>query len=80
VSLAVLEAVIAGLLTAAVVYVRARNSQREYFTKRLKAERLRGEYFLFLGRVGEYAEGDDHERLRLLRRRIRDLELQKEET
>ncbi len=80
IALAVPEAVIAGLLTSALVYVRGRNAQREYFTRRLKAERLRSEYFLFLSRVGEYAEEDDDKRRRVLHRRMREVDLLPEDT
>jgi len=80
IALAVPEAVIAGLLTSALVYVRGRNAQREYFTRRLKAERLRSEYFLFLSRVGDYAEGDDDKRRRVLHRRTREVDLLREDT
>ncbi len=80
IALAVPEAVIAGLLTSALVYVRGRNAQREYFTRRLKAERLRSEYFLSQSRVGEYAEGDDDKRRRVLHRRMREVDLLPEDT
>ena len=43
VALAITEAVVAGVLAGATVYIRGRNAQREYFTTRLKAERLRAE-------------------------------------
>jgi len=79
-ALAAPEAIIAGLLTSALVYVRGRNAQREYFTRRLKAERLRSEYFLFLSRVGEYAEDDDDKRGRILQRRTREVDLGREAT
>jgi Protein of unknown function (DUF4231) len=67
------EALVAGTLAAAVAYVRGRRAQREYFTTRLKAERLRGEYFLFLGRVPPY-DVDDAERLRRLREHVSTIE------
>lgn len=68
------EALVAGTLAAAVAYVRERQAQREYFTTRLKAERLRGEYFLFLGRVPPYDLDDDAERLRRLREQVSKVE------
>jgi hypothetical protein len=80
IALAVPEAIIAGLLASVLVYVRGRNAQREYFTRRLKAERLRSEYFLFLSRVGDYAEKDNDTRRRLLHRRTREVALGREET
>ena len=70
----VAEALVAGTLAAAVAYVRGRQAQREYFTTRLKAERLRGEYFLFLGRVSPYDLDDDHERLQRLRKQVSTIE------
>jgi hypothetical protein len=74
--LAIPEAVLAGLLAGTTVYIRGRNAQRAYFTSRLKAERLRAEYFLVLAHAGDYAGVDDSERRRLLRRRIRAIESQ----
>jgi Protein of unknown function (DUF4231) len=64
------EALVAGMLAAAVAYVRGRQAQREYFTTRLKAEQLRSEYFLFLARVPPYDMDDDDERLRGLRDQV----------
>jgi SLOG in TRPM, prokaryote/Protein of unknown function (DUF4231) len=80
VALAIPEAILAGLLAGATVYIRGRNAQREYFTARLKAERLRAEYFLALAHAGDYAGVDDSERLRFLRRRIRAIESHQEES
>jgi len=68
------EAIVAGTLAAAVAYVRGREAQREYFTTRLKAERLRGEYFLFLGRVPPYDLDHWDERLRRLRNQVNTIE------
>lgn len=68
------EALVGGLLAAAVAYVRGRQAQREYFTTRLKAERMRGEYFLFLGRVPPYDLDDDAERLGRLRAQVSTIE------
>ena len=67
VTLAITEAVVAGVLAGATVYIRGRNAQREDFTSRLKAERLRAEYFLALAHCGDYAVSDDAERLVRLR-------------
>jgi len=74
VALALPEALLAGLLAGTVVYIRGRNAQGLYATNRLRAERLRSEYFLFLARAGRYAEQDDHVRFDLLRRQVRELE------
>ena len=58
------QAVIAGLLTGLTALVRARHAQEGYLTARLKAERIKSEFFLFMGRVGGYAENGREERLR----------------
>jgi Protein of unknown function (DUF4231) len=66
------EAVLgAGLLALAGLSQRLR-AQEEYFTTRQRAELLRSEAFLFLGRVGRYA--DDHQRVRALRRRVAEIQ------
>jgi hypothetical protein len=70
----VAEAIVAGALAAAVAYVRGSEAQREYFTTRLKAERLRGEYFLFLGHLPPYDHDDPEERVRRLRREVATIE------
>jgi hypothetical protein len=57
-------AVLAGLLTGLTAIVRARRAQQGYLTARLKAERIKSEYFLFLARAGAYAGADPAERLR----------------
>lgn len=57
-------AVLAGLLTGLTAVVRARRAQQGYLTARLKAERIKSEYFLFLARAGAYAGADPAERLR----------------
>lgn len=66
----IVEALVAGALAGAVSYVRGRQAQRDYFTSRLKAERLRSEYFLFLGRVAPYDTTGDDERLARLRQQL----------
>lgn len=68
----VVEGIIATLLTAVAVIARQTESQKKYFSKRLKAEMLRGEYFLFLGRLGAYK--DDASRVRNLIRRVAEIE------
>jgi Protein of unknown function (DUF4231) len=54
------EAVLAAGLTAVAFRAQALRAQERYFTNRLKAEMLRGEYFRFLGRIGPYAEDREH--------------------
>lgn len=48
------EAVIAAVLAGVAQYARSSKSQERYFSSRLKAEALRGEYFRFLGRIGDH--------------------------
>ena len=58
VGIAVTQAVLTGLLTGLTVHIRSRRAQRGYLTARLKAERTKSEFFLFLARSGEYARAD----------------------
>ena len=53
--LAALQAVLTGLLAGLTVLVRSRRAQQGYLTARLKAERIKSEFFLFLARAGDYA-------------------------
>jgi Protein of unknown function (DUF4231) len=69
-AIGVAEALVAGALAGALSYVRDRDAQHDYFTSRLKAERLRGEYFLFLGHVRPYDTDDDDDRLARLRSQV----------
>src|SRR2546430_4706145 len=62
----VVEASLAALLVALGQRTRAIKAQERYFTNRLKAELLRGEYHRFLGRIGPYADGNH--RVQLVRR------------
>jgi hypothetical protein len=68
----VAEAVVAGFLTSVSYIAREFNEQKKYFSGRLKTETLRGEYFLFLGRMGNYA--NDADRAQSLIRRVADIE------
>lgn len=63
-----LESVLAAALGGGIVVATLRTNQRGYYTNRLKAERLRSEYFLFLGRQGHYA--DPHSRRDALQARV----------
>jgi hypothetical protein len=58
VGLAVAQAVLAGALAGLTVLIRSRRAQHGYFTARLKAEQIKTEFFMFLGRVGNYAGPD----------------------
>jgi hypothetical protein len=68
--LGIVGALVAGALAGALTYVRGSETQREYLTARLQAERLRSEYFLFLGRVPPYETGEDDDRLGRLREQV----------
>jgi hypothetical protein len=57
--LAVFGALLSGFLVGVAVLVRDRRAQRGYLNARLKAERMKSEYFLFLAGVGEYASAHD---------------------
>jgi Protein of unknown function (DUF4231) len=67
-------AVLAGLLTGLTAQVRARRAQQGYLTARLKAERIKSEFFLFLARAGAYAGDDREQRLRQQAEDIADAE------
>jgi len=58
------QAVLTGVLTGLTALVRGRRAQQGYLTARLKAERIKSEFFLFLGRAGGYNGADRAERLR----------------
>jgi len=70
--LAVAQAVLAGLLAGLTVVVRSRRAQHGYLDARLKAERVKSEFFLFLGRVGAY--GDEARRVPALLAQVDDIE------
>ncbi len=67
----IVEAALAAVLAAVALRARELKAQERYFTNRLKAETLRGEYFLFVGRVGHYT--DDRYRIQRLIRRVADV-------
>lgn len=67
----IIESVLAAVLAAMALRAQTTHAQERYFTDRLKAEKLRAEYFLFLGRVGIY--GDAEDRLPNLIRRVADI-------
>jgi hypothetical protein len=67
----IIESVLAAVLSAVALRLQGTHAQERYLNDRLKAERLRTEYFLFLGRVGAYA--DEQERLPCLIRRVADI-------
>jgi SMODS and SLOG-associating 2TM effector domain 3 len=55
---AVVQAVVTGLLAGVTVLARGQHAQRGYLTARLKAERIKSEFFLFLGCAAGYDDGD----------------------
>ena len=69
--LGVLEAALGLLLVAISRRAQRFNAQETYLTQRLKAELLRGEYFLYLGRLGLYA--DPQQRGQQLVRRVKEI-------
>jgi hypothetical protein len=72
--LGIAEAIVAGSLAPLAVAARSGRSHRAYFTNRLKAERLRSEYFVFLIGGAEYDGVDDERRVEILRKRIATIE------
>jgi hypothetical protein len=66
----ILGALVAGFLGTVTTIVRGQDAQTQYLTTRLKAERLRGEYFLFLGRLAPYDAQDQAQRRRALRDKV----------
>jgi Protein of unknown function (DUF4231) len=64
----VAEFLVAGGLSAVAFRQRELRARDRYSAGRLKAEALRGEYFLFLGRLGRYAH--ERERVPHLIRRV----------
>ena len=64
------EAIVGAFVAGAVVYMRGRRFQQTYLTKRLQAERLKSQYYLYLARSGSYAVEDDSERGKLLARTL----------
>ena len=61
--LAVPQAGLTGLLAGLTVLVRSRRAQHGYLSARLKAERIKSEFFLFLTQAAPYASGDRVTRL-----------------
>jgi SMODS and SLOG-associating 2TM effector domain 3 len=70
------QAFVAFALSAALVYLELGGAQRDYLLGRVKAERLRSEYFQFLGRLAPYDGVDDEARVERLRRRVHEIEVE----
>jgi hypothetical protein len=58
------QTVVTGLLTGVASLVSGGRAQQGYLDARLRAERFKSEFFLYLGRAGDYAGPDAAERLR----------------
>jgi SLOG in TRPM, prokaryote/Protein of unknown function (DUF4231) len=63
----VAEAVVAAAVSGVTVYARGRRFQQTYLHKRVAAERMKSQYYLYLTRAGIYGVDDDGERDRRLR-------------
>lgn len=64
------EGIVGAFVAGTVVYMRGRRFQQTYLTKRLQAERLKSQYYLYLARAGAYAVEDDARRAKLLKRTL----------
>ncbi|HEX4949170.1 MAG TPA: DUF4231 domain-containing protein [Blastocatellia bacterium] len=71
----VAESIVAAMLTTLGFLVQRLDAQKKYYSNRLKAELLRGEYFLFLGRIGAY--NNDNSRQQTLIRRVVEIQSEK---
>jgi hypothetical protein len=70
------EAFLAAFLAAVAFYAKAQGSQSKYLGERLKAERLRAEFFLFLSRAVPYITSSDPGRL--LEQRVVDIDTEEQ--
>lgn len=61
------EAVVAAAVSGITVYARGRRFQQTYLNKRVAAERIKSQYYLYVTRAGIYGVDDDSERHRRLR-------------
>ena len=62
-------AIVAAFLGSATLVLNSFHYQERYMNSRLVAEELRGEYFLFLGRLGHY-KAESRERIERLKERV----------
>jgi hypothetical protein len=69
--LGVAQALLTGVLAGLTVLVRSRRAQQGYLNARLKADRIKSEFYLFLARVGDY--GGDAATV-LLEQHVEDIE------
>ncbi len=63
----IIEGILATLLAILTHLSKRLKAQEDYFTNRLKAEALRSEYFLFLGRIDHYVDNNDRYQQLILR-------------
>jgi hypothetical protein len=69
----VTEGILAALLAGASAFLGKFSPHGRYLNTRLAAEQLRSEYFLFLGRLGRYA--NDQDRIRNLIMRVAEIKV-----
>ncbi len=72
----IIGAIVAALLGGVIALSRAFNHHERYLNARLAAERLRSEYFLFLGQFGQYSDKQD--RIQKLIQRVADIKIKGE--
>ncbi|MFD2093560.1 DUF4231 domain-containing protein [Blastococcus deserti] len=72
--LAAAQALVTGLLTGVAALLGGSRAQEGYLDARLRAERIKSEFFLYLARAGDYAGADGLDRLRLTVDDIADVE------
>lgn len=77
-ALGLVQAAVAFAVGASTLYLARSRAEQRYLSARLKAEGLRREYFLFLGRLGPYASLESGPRGATLRRRVVEIELEDE--
>ncbi len=61
------EAVVAAAVAGTTVYARGRRFQQTYLSKRVAAERMKSQYYLYVTRAGIYGVEDESERMNRLR-------------
>ena len=72
----IIGAIVAGIVALATTMLQTFKDHEHYLNARLAAERLRSEYFLFLGRCGQYANEQD--RLQNLLQNVANITAKKE--
>ena len=77
VGIAVVQAVLTGALAGLTVLIRSRRAQQGYLAARLKAERIKSEFFMYLARVGDYGGPEPGGRLL---RQVQDIEAAEDTT